>query len=140
MGDEEQKTRLEYEYIYGCGQCRAKSPRVSYMAAKESRLSSLSYPYSFITSISSLSPLQNVDVLELIGSAFVFYCSHTECHYGIPFLKEALVLHQTIDVAQSVDQMMHTDSTTCNALDQLEEAAGDYQRLLIHAFKISQGI
>lgn len=92
-------------------------------------------PFSSIMS-SSLSPLQKVDVLELVGSAFVLHCPHTACHYGIPCLNKALVLRQSIeDAGHSMDQM-HCDPTCSDALEQLEEEAGDYHDISFMLLKL----
>lgn len=72
-----------------------------------------SCPFSSIMS-SSLSLLQKVEVLELIGSAFVLYCPHTACHYGIPCLKQALVLRKSIEVEHSaVPKTIQPHSDPC---------------------------
>lgn len=96
-----------------------------------------------------MSPLRKIDALELIGSAFILYCPNQAFRYGIPCLKEAFVLPQSIEDGQSgisntVQPHSDHDSNAIRntyefaILEQLEQVSGDYHRLFIQAFKISQ--
>ena len=147
QGEQITESRFSAEDDYGCGECRTNiSPQCSYMVARKMNESPSSCSFSSIMS-SSLQPLQKVEVLELIGSAFILYCPHTACLYGIPFLKQALVLGQSLeDGHQSAilniiqPQFDPARNIVKNASEELEQEAGDYHRLCIRAFKISQQI
>ena len=110
-------------------------------------------PLAHLKSIlsSSLTRLQKIDVLELLGSAYIMYDPYTAFVYGIPCLREALVLRQPSEDGQSAiakvhqphpDHFYNAIGNTCEitTLEQLEQLAGDHHRLYIQAFNMSQRI
>jgi len=73
-GERTKKSIFAEKDVYGCGECeRTKPLGVSYLIARENKELSFSCPSSSIMSSSLLSPMQNVDVLELIGSVFILH-------------------------------------------------------------------
>ena len=99
----------------------------------------------------SLQLWHKIEALKLVGSVYILYSPYTALYYGIPCLKEALVLHQSIDDGQSeipnisqphFDHDRNVLGNTCEiaTIEQLEQLADDYPRLFIHAFNVSQRI
>ena len=99
---------------------------------------------------SSMSRCQKIDALELVGSAYILYDCDT-ASYGIPYLRQGLVLRQSTDDGQpaipKIIQPLSTytryafgNSNEVTTLEQLDQVVGDYHQLFLQAFLISKRI